>query len=727
MDEQEHGFNIENIQTMGIVNALKTGDVMLDMIIAMSIPLILRYLFTVIGYMHQYFDLEPWISWWQSRNPKFERYIVHKSVDTSWGGSTSVDSDSQNLHHILKLDLTVANLDLTSMDDNTFSQYGASYYDYDSDDEDWGSSKNTLFGILSKYKIVKKLPHDVWHDIGHHGDSMSLVELKIQEHQSTDKQDEKTTKSRRTLEFHFISDAPDAIDAFIAAAYNWYLSELSRLEDNTRYYYELQTPKHNAINSEDEESTGSIMYARYGLSDEKTFSSLFFPQKRMLMQLIDHFQKKTGKYSISGYPQKLGLLLHGPPGTGKTSLIKALAQYTGRSIVNVSLSKITTNTQLMSIFFGKRYPIQGESVAVQLRMKDVIFVMEDIDAAADVVKRRDGKTGAEIEQQEYLDVPPPKSLWQMMLESNDSHCRTLVKTLSEKSEKLRGEVIKPKVLYTLSKRMMTLPGLGLVGSDADVLAKIGEDAVNSVSTLLDQYSTIDQFLGSHAKALNTLLEAGAEVDDALIELLLGQISTADYISPPRSKISRQISYTKANAGDPFTQVALTDMKGGKGTSVGETKAKGFGIGPALMMQLQDKLNLSGLLNVLDGVVDTPGRIVIMTSNHPEHLDPALIRPGRIDKKLLLGYMTSDDVIQMLEHYFQLALTEQEKLRIQNAIECTHMEGKRQLNLTPAQVEQYAAEHDDIEDMISLFEEKSHCNLSMSSIGKVSSTTIKYNN
>lgn len=31
----------------------------------------------------------------------------------------------------------------------------------------------------------------------------------------------------------------------------------------------------------------------------------------------------------------------------------------------------------------------------------------------------------------------------------------------------------------------------------------------------------------------------------------------------------------------------------------------------------DKLDLAGLLNVLDGVVDTPNRIVIMTTNHPE--------------------------------------------------------------------------------------------------------------
>lgn len=56
------------------------------------------------------------------------------------------------------------------------------------------------------------------------------------------------------------------------------------------------------------------------------------------------------------------------------------------------------------------------------------------------------------------------------------------------------------------------------------------------------------------------------------------------------------------------------------------------------MSKYDKLDLSGLLNVLDGVVDCPNRILIMTTNHPEKLDPALIRPGRIDKIIYLGYL-----------------------------------------------------------------------------------------
>ena len=45
----------------------------------------------------------------------------------------------------------------------------------------------------------------------------------------------------------------------------------------------------------------------------------------------------------------------------------------------------------------------------------------------------------------------------------------------------------------------------------------------------------------------------------------------------------------------------------------------------------DKLNLAGLLNALDRVVDTPGRNVIIATHYPYLLDPALIRPSRINK------------------------------------------------------------------------------------------------
>ena len=72
----------------------------------------------------------------------------------------------------------------------------------------------------------------------------------------------------------------------------------------------------------------------------------------------------------------------------------------------------------------------------------------------------------------------------------------------------------------------------------------------------------------------------------------------------------------------------------------------------LWAETKDKLNLSGILNVLDGVVDAPNRLLVMTTNHPEKLDPALIRPGRVDKKFHLSYLVGEQAVRMAAHYFQ---------------------------------------------------------------------------
>ncbi|GKT44128.1 putative mitochondrial chaperone BCS1-B [Colletotrichum spaethianum] len=48
-------------------------------------------------------------------------------------------------------------------------------------------------------------------------------------------------------------------------------------------------------------------------------------------------------------------------------------------------------------------------------------------------------------------------------------------------------------------------------------------------------------------------------------------------------------------------------------------------------QPSGRLSLSGLLNILDGVASQEGRVLIMTTNHVEKLDKALIRPGRVDQ------------------------------------------------------------------------------------------------
>ncbi|TFL07381.1 BCS1 N terminal-domain-containing protein [Pterulicium gracile] len=50
---------------------------------------------------------------------------------------------------------------------------------------------------------------------------------------------------------------------------------------------------------------------------------------------------------------------------------------------------------------------------------------------------------------------------------------------------------------------------------------------------------------------------------------------------------------------------------------------------------QSALTFSGFLNALDGVASGEERLIFMTTNHVEKLDPALIRPGRVDLDLHL--------------------------------------------------------------------------------------------
>lgn len=67
--------------------------------------------------------------------------------------------------------------------------------------------------------------------------------------------------------------------------------------------------------------------------------------------------------------------------------------------------------------------------------------------------------------------------------------------------------------------------------------------------------------------------------------------------------------------------------------------------------LRTGVTKAGLLNVLDGVTTPDGRIFILTTNHPEKLDPALIRRGRCDVHEEFGYFGKDEQIRMAERFY----------------------------------------------------------------------------
>lgn len=63
------------------------------------------------------------------------------------------------------------------------------------------------------------------------------------------------------------------------------------------------------------------------------------------------------------------------------------------------------------------------------------------------------------------------------------------------------------------------------------------------------------------------------------------------------------------------------------------------------------MTFSGLLNSLDGVAASEERIIFMTTNHFDRLDPALLRPGRVDVKKFIGLASKNQIIQMFNRFY----------------------------------------------------------------------------
>jgi ATP-dependent 26S proteasome regulatory subunit len=131
----------------------------------------------------------------------------------------------------------------------------------------------------------------------------------------------------------------------------------------------------------------------------------------------------------------------------------------------------------------------------------------------------------------------------------------------------------------------------------------------------------------------------------------------------------------------------------------------------------NKVDLSFLLNLLDGVLENPGRIVIMTSNHPDTLDSALIRPGRIDVIAKFRNCSNTTVKDMIEFFYDTKLSEEDIERIYMLQEGI---------ITPAELSKVMFEHfTDVQATIAHMENLSeaHCKINNCNCEDVPTNTI----
>ena len=127
-------------------------------------------------------------------------------------------------------------------------------------------------------------------------------------------------------------------------------------------------------------------WEEYPLESNRTFKTMFFDGKDQIIEHIDYFLNNKSWYNDKGIPYTLGIGLHGPPGTGKTTFVKALANYTNRDIVTISLKLIKTKTQLSTFFFENTYNCNNEKGSKTFDNKIILF--EDIDCVGDIILDR---------------------------------------------------------------------------------------------------------------------------------------------------------------------------------------------------------------------------------------------------------------------------------------------------------------------------------------------------
>lgn len=265
-----------------------------------------------------------------------------------------------------------------------------------------------------------------------------------------------------------------------------YILKIKKERKNKKFIYQLEKTKC-------EESVFEC-WSEFPFESSRNFSNLFFSGKQEILEKIHFFLENRAWYDIKGIPYTLGIGLHGPPGTGKTSFIKALANETGRHLVILSTKLLKTRRDLNRFYFEMRYNTLNEKDQISFDKKIIVF--EDIDCIGEMVLNR-----------------------------------------------------------------------------AEVSGGVGGGMTKETALVVD-------------KILKTM--------------------------------------DKQESG-PLVS--------------------------SLMQKDDEPITLDDLLNLWDGIRETPGRILVITSNHYDKLDPALIRPGRIDITHEMRNSNHDNIADMYLNLF----------------------------------------------------------------------------
>ena len=252
------------------------------------------------------------------------------------------------------------------------------------DDENFENINNShLIPKLNKFKIFEDLFID--------------ISLKSDKHISKNRNNDEDSSNFKMLEYKIIQiniysyfHTIEYIKKFVEEAELEYLKFMNKDNDTLRIF----TSK-NSLRNEDDEGFSSLRFRNYKFYTNKTFNNLFFDGKDVIIKRIDNYLNNQNKYINLGIPYTLGFLFYGIPGTGKTSCIKAIANYTNRSIISVNMKHVNKLEDLVHLFNNSYIN------AFEIKPEKRIYVFEEIDCydcfqSRDIIKKEEEEKVIEI-------------------------------------------------------------------------------------------------------------------------------------------------------------------------------------------------------------------------------------------------------------------------------------------------------------------------------------------
>jgi chaperone BCS1 len=121
----------------------------------------------------------------------------------------------------------------------------------------------------------------------------------------------------------------------------------------------------------------------------KPIDTLYLEEKDLngLLSSLELFRDNQQLMESIGIPNKYGLFLYGPAGTGKTSTISFVSTYLQKPIYYVSLNEVKYNRELSMLF----------EYIYEKNVDGGIIVFEDIDCMTNVILKRNSDKDIEFE------------------------------------------------------------------------------------------------------------------------------------------------------------------------------------------------------------------------------------------------------------------------------------------------------------------------------------------